>query len=218
MPVEAYPLHWPHGWPRTERRERANFGVRKSTSAGGYAYKHSLTVAEALKRLREQVRAFTRPGHPWRIPPDSVVISTNLRTRQDGLPYSSAREPDDPGVAVYFELDGDPHCLPCDQWDRVADNIAAIAKHLDAVRGIERWGVGDLRALFRGFQALPAPKGRDWRAVMGFGPDEPVSPTDVDARFRRLAAIHHPDRGGNVEQFQELQAAREAAREAVTCP
>jgi phenylpropionate dioxygenase-like ring-hydroxylating dioxygenase large terminal subunit len=33
--------------------------------------------------------------------------------------------------------------MPCDRYTRVADNIAAIAAHIDATRAIERHGVDD---------------------------------------------------------------------------
>ena len=29
----------------------------------------------------------------------NIVISSNVETRQDGLPYARSKEPDDPGVA-----------------------------------------------------------------------------------------------------------------------
>ncbi len=33
--------------------------------------------------------------------------------------------------------------------------------------------------------------------------------TDIRARYRRLAAVHHPDRGGEAEQFRRVQEAYE---------
>ena len=74
------------------------------------------------------------------------MISTNLKLRLDGLPRSDQATPADPGVAVYFELDGKTIVLACDKWNRVADNIYAIAKHVDALRGQDRWGVGTVEA------------------------------------------------------------------------
>jgi hypothetical protein len=104
------------------------------------------TVAQGVKRLDDELS---------RLDARNVVISTNLRVRLDSLPASGQREPDDPGVAVYFTLDGKRRCLPCDRWDRVADNMIAIAKFIDAMRGQLRWGVGDVGAIFEGFKALP---------------------------------------------------------------
>ncbi|NIV38132.1 MAG: J domain-containing protein, partial [Anaerolineae bacterium] len=167
MTVDAYPLHWPHWFPRTDpaHRQRARF------NRDG----RPLTIADARGRVLREIGAFTRPGHTYRIDPDQVVISTDVPVRQDGLPYSGRKPPEDSGVAVYFELDGEPHVLPCDTWDRVADNMAAIAAHLGAMRGMERWGVGDLRSHFAGFTALehnPDPDG-DWPYILGVSPTAP---------------------------------------------
>jgi len=50
-------------------------------------------------------------------------------------------------------------CLACDRWDKVQDNIYAIAMTIEPLRGIERWGSGSMvEQAFTGFFALPAPK------------------------------------------------------------
>lgn len=215
IPTSANPLQWPEGFERTRPglRERARFGRRDR------GYSQQLTVHQAIGRLMEEIRAFTRVGHDWRIDPDAVVISCDLRMRQDGLPYSSASEPEDSGVAIYLELDGEPHVFPCDRWDRVADNIAAVAAHLSAMRGIERWGVGDLRRAFAGFAALPPGTGESfgaatppwWQVLELSGPD--VSRHEIVGAHRRLRSRYHPDRAtGDAEQFQAVNVAFEQAR------
>lgn len=73
-----------------------------------------------------------------------LVISTNIELRRDGLPHAGRREPSDKGVAVYFDYRRRPICFACDRWDRIGDNIYAIAKTIDALRGIERWGSGSM--------------------------------------------------------------------------
>lgn len=221
--VSASPLSWPVSYKRAPagKRKRANFGQK----GDGYRMKR-LTVAQARNRLMSEISAMTRVGRDWRVDPNDVVVSTNLRTRQDGLPFSNAAEPDDPGVAVYFMLDGEPHCLPCDKWDRVADNIAAIAAHIGAMRGIERWGVGDLKAAFAGFKALPPSS--DVAQTYGIQDHESAavfiatasrlrvsvedvinSPEILRKAYRAAASRLHPDVGGNSETFAALQAARE---------
>jgi hypothetical protein len=35
-------------------------------------------------------------------------------------------------------------CLACDRWDKVQDNIYAIAMTIEPLRGIERWGSGSM--------------------------------------------------------------------------
>ena len=41
--------------------------------------------------------------------------------------------------------------------------------------------------------------------TLGVGKD--ASPDEIKKAFRRLAAQHHPDRGGDTKKFQEIQAA-----------
>lgn len=210
--ISAYPLTWPAGFPRTpaHERQRARFGSRHD----GYGNR-PLTVAAARSRLLEEIRRFTRAGHTWRIDPDDLIISTNVPVRLDGLPRSGAREDrDDPGVAVYLKLDGEDYCFPCDTWDRVADNIAAVAAHLGALRGIERWGVGDLRQAFTGWKALPetVDGGNSWREILGVEVDAGLE--DARLAFRRKRSKAHPDGGGDAQSFSEvLQAWSQAQME-----
>jgi hypothetical protein len=204
--TEAYPLHWPaHVKRRTPaQRIRAAFGKTKhvtSQSGGGWPKKERLTIADAVKRALAEL---DRLGARY------AVISSNVEIRQDGLPRSNRPEPDDPGVAVYFQLNGRPYCLPCDRYDRVADNIAAIAHHIDATRAIERYGVGTVEQAFQGFAGLPPPK--TWRQILGFNGGA-VTVEQVDERYRELARRHHPDAGGDHGLMAEINAARAAARE-----
>lgn len=199
MTTDAYPLHWPAGRPRRTPHQRR----RGTFSAGGVR----VSVADALRRLQNEL---DRLGA--RLP----IVSSNVELRLDGLPRSGQREPEDPGVCVYFQLGGKPHAMPCDTYDRVADNIAAVAEHIKATRAIDRYGVATVAEMFAGFQALPAPGARrPWREVMGFPPEATVTLDMVEARYRRLATTRHPDAGGSAEAMAELNAAREQAREAL---
>lgn len=109
--ITAYPLHWPAGWPRTPAVERSSgrFGTQQPGHVG------SITTHKAAERVRDQFKLFTRVGQPYRVPPETVIISTNIPTRRDGFPRSGFRDPEDPGVAVYFELDGRQRAIPCDR-------------------------------------------------------------------------------------------------------
>ncbi|MEQ9130771.1 MAG: J domain-containing protein [Salinisphaeraceae bacterium] len=216
MDMEAYPLQWPHdlGLPRTAPadREHGRFGKEARHLYG----RRKLTVAEARSRVIDEVKRLTGGGRDWRPDAATMVISTNIRTRADGLPYSNAREPDDPGVAVYFCLDGDWHCLPCDKWRRAADNLAAIAKTIEADRGKARWGVVDVRRAYK-FAALPSPEsagGTPWHVVLGCEPD--AAAAEVKQAYRRAAFRTHPDRpDGSAEGFDQVQRAWEQARRQV---
>ena len=136
------------------------------------------------------------------------VLSTNIQLRLDGAPYSDRAQPLDPGAAVYFELKGKPVSLACDKWNRVEDNIWAIVKHIESIRGQERWGVGSVEQAFRGYMALPAPgQSGDWWKTLGVPVNASLS--QVRDAYRTLALKHHPDRGGDVEMFRRVQQAWE---------
>lgn len=190
--IEAYPLQWPAAWPRTEYPQPAKFKTPFS-----YA-------RDQLYRELELLGA------------TNVVISSNMMIRQDGLLYAKQRLPDDRGVAVYFTLNGEQQCIPCDKWTQVHDNLQAIRLTVEALRGLERWGAKEMvAAAFKGFKALPSaiitpppdrPK-RDWWIVLGTTRD--ADPQTVKQAYRRAQATAHPDAGGSSEDFQEVQAAYE---------
>jgi hypothetical protein len=165
-----------------------------------------LSVADALGRLQDELD---------RIGARYPVVSSNLETRLDGLPRSGQPEPRDPGVAVYFDLKGEPHCLPCDTYQRVADNIAAVAKHIEATRAIERYGVANLREMFAGFTALPTPETaskRTWRQVFAWPDGLEADKGRVEVIYRALARERHPDvPGGSDAAMAELNAAKSDA-------
>lgn len=94
----------------------------------------------------------------------------------------------------------------------MADNLAAIAAHIESLRAQLRWGVVDARGAFAGFAALPPP-GEDWRQVLGYMPDERPTAEELEQRYLRLRSIQHPDKGGSASQFDRVQRAYAAARE-----
>jgi hypothetical protein len=208
IPAEAYPLTWPPGRPRTpaHQRARAKFHAQTRENVGGWnrVERKPISLAVAVDELMGELRrlGISHDGA-------NVVLSTNLRLRRDGLPYSDQRRPDDPGAAVYFRKDDRELCFACDRWDRVEDNIVAVAKTIEALRGIDRWGTGDMvQAAFTGFQAIAAaPARRAWWVVFGVEAHTPTA--DVEERYRELARQHHPDRGGNADAMVEVNNAWE---------
>ena len=206
--TQAYPLQWPHTRKRRDPAQRSYGAFGTMKSRGNWQSKERVTVAEALGRLQDELD---------RIGAKSYVLSTNLETRLDGLPRSGQREPADPGVALYFELNGEPHCLPCDTYLSVAQNIAAIAKHIEATRAIERYGVASLKEMFTGFAALPAPDQatkRTWRQVLGLAGAHMVDKAMIETAYRQLAKKSHPDHGGSDAAMAELNTAKvDALRE-----
>lgn len=182
--VDAYPLAWPIGWPRTKRRERARF-------------------AGTFGRIRDELMAeIGRLGGRY------PVVSTNVPLRRDGLPYANQAEPTDPGVAVYFERRGRSMVFACDKWNKVQDNLRSVQKTIEAIRGIERWGASEMmERAFQAFEALPSPKSC-WD-VLGITPG--ATHDMIEAAFKAQAKARHPDRGGSHAAMSELNAARDAA-------
>lgn len=180
MTVDAYPLTWPTGRPRTERwrREASNFET---------------TFARARDDVIHEVELLTntRHGYGGR---EATILSTNIALRRDGLPLAGQRQPDDPGVAVYFTYEKVPMSFACDRWTKVEDNLRAIAKTIDALRGIKRWGSGDmLKAAFTGFEALPAPGSgpTHWRAILACPEPMPSSADSLRDYYRRARGVAH---------------------------
>jgi hypothetical protein len=207
--AQQYPLSWPTGWKRTAYGLRRPAPFSKQVSRPGdngsvYKSKERLSVGDAMSRLVGELR---------RLSAQRAVISSNLRVREDGLPYANqAKQLDDPGVAVYFRLNGQPRVLACDRWSSVADNMAAIAGHIEAIRACERYGVGSLDQAFTGYAALPANTAAQWRDVFGFTSDQRVTWPEVENAFRTAARAAHPDAGGTHEQMARLTEAKGFAK------
>ena len=204
MTITAHPLTWPAGWPRGPGHKFGRFGTSRQSSGMAYRHKSAITVAEAVSRVRGELG---RMG----LRDDDVVISTNLALRLDGLPRSDQREPDDSGAAVYWtDRSGATRCMAIDRYTRVADNLAAIAATLDAMRAIERHGGAEiLDRAFTGFAALPSPPSGEWWKVLGI--ERAASRVQIDNAYLRKRSEHHPDRGGDAEAFQRVQRAYEEA-------
>lgn len=69
------------------------------------------------------------------------VISSSIPLLRNGQMQGSGKPVDgDHGVAVYFIWKNDQYVLACDTYQFIWDNLRAIEKSLDAIRGLERWG------------------------------------------------------------------------------
>lgn len=196
MTPTRYPLQWPVGWKRTPYRVGAKFSK----------YDKRLSVFDGVQRV---LRELERLG----VTEADVVISTNLQTRLDGMPRSDQAQPADPGVCVYWQRAKKPmQCMAIDRYDKVADNLAAVAATLEAMRAIERHGgAAILDRAFTGFTALPAPivagMARPWWEVLGVPRD--ASKDQVTTAYRLLASDAHPDKGGTAERMAEINRARD---------
>lgn len=171
----------------------------------------SITVAQAYKRAIGEVE---RLGGQY------PVLSSNLPQNRDGTPRSDSRPVDgEVGICLYFGLKGQPVALACDTYTDVAQNIAAVAAHLEATRAIERHGVATAAEALQAFMALPPPPDvkpkLPWWEVLGVVRDK-VDADEVRAMFKVKAMKAHPDRGGTADAMAELNVALEEALKEVS--
>lgn len=205
-----YPLQWPDGWPRTKSPDKPKF------------------IEGHFARVRDSIiRQLQRKGG------SHIVITSNLPTRADGLPYANARC-DEPAVAVYWVEKGQERVIACDRWRTVGYNLRAIDLTINAMRGVDRWGSATMvEKVFAGFAALPAGSGeehappppaspvvRSWREVFDVPGvfSEHMKSAEllafVKLRYRERIKDAHPDKGGDHAVAAELNAAlAEAERE-----
>jgi len=202
--IRKYPLSWPIGWKRADTRIRGRFVTAGNSVGNSRLESKRVSVETAMNRIFDQLR---RMG----VPNGEALISSNLELNSWGIPRAERSAPRDPGVAVYWELRGKPQCMAIDLYDRVADNLAAVAASLEALRAIERHGgAAIMERAFMGFAQLPGDRAKHWREVLGFG-GATATVAAIEDRYRELAKSAHPDHGGNPEKFREIVAARDAA-------
>lgn len=195
--MQAYPLTWPTDWPRTPSYAR---GAGPNQMPAG-------RIRQLLIRDLEMMGA------------QDVVVSSMVATRKDGLPYSGQREPDDPGVVLYFQRKGQDIAIPCDRWSTVGANLRAVGLQIESIRRIERWGTEQMMdRAFTGYAALPASAGesagpRAWHEVLQLSPD--ADQDIIKAAYRKLASKYHPDNSdtGDAARFAEVQRAYDEARQ-----
>jgi hypothetical protein len=183
--IESYPLQWPAGYPRTGW-PRGNYKFYPSTLLG-----ERQSLLEELRRMKAV----------------NIVISTNVPIKQDGNPYATYAKPADVGVAVYFSIDNKQMALCCDRWNTLEANLKALKMSVEAMRGLDRWGVSDiLNRAFMGFKALPEKAaGFPWWEVLGVS--RVCTKAEVIEGYKNKSKIHHPNVGGEPHKWQELQDA-----------
>lgn len=196
--IQRYPLQWPERWKRTNsfRRIKGCFRSKDSKQPG------TITVSQALNRIFVELQSLGVKN----VQNDSV-ISTNLQLRMDGLPRSDQAEPSDPGAAVYWLYKGERKSMAIDLYRRVADNLAAIAATLEAMRTIERHGGAEiLDRAFTGFAALPERASEtvaNWRMTLGFDPNSVVTLAEAEDAFNRRARAAGNDAGTLVSRKEK---------------
>jgi hypothetical protein len=195
---QRFPLQWPEGWARTRDFQRRHGRFARQGEHG----RRPITFAEARRRLNDEI---------VRLKAEKPVLSTNVELRLDGEPRGgrAATSAVDPGAVLYFTLKGQARCLASDSYTTVADNIAAIAAHIEAIRAIERYGIGTLDQAFAGYSPRLEPSTLEWWLVLGVSAGATVE--EIERAYLTKAKLHHPDRGGSEHQMSRLNEARDRA-------
>lgn len=193
----AFPLQWPQGRPR---EQYPRVGAFKSKANNGWM--EDVTFHQAMTRLVDQCELLKATD---------CILTSNIDLNRDGSP--KARQPlqRDYGAALYMRHNGKPIVLPCDSFVDVAQNVSAIAAHIQATRAIERYGVGTAEAMFTGFAALPSEKAEHWRTVLDIPANVIVTASMIQLLRRDLSKRWHPDAGGSPTMMAKINAACDAA-------
>lgn len=161
-----------------------------------------------------------------------AIIEADYRADQikaDGWPKASASQPRDPGIVLrVIESKYGPLTYPCDTFTRHEDNLRAIALTLDAQRMIDRYGVTRRGEQYQGWAQLPAHGtatltaeaaaailvaysngDADSSAAIAMRRALLGSPSLTQKAYRAAAIATHPDAGGDVKRFQDVQSARD---------
>lgn len=188
--MDKFPLQWPTGYARTKNRKKSAFKTSGNNAQEGLAHEVKLMGAHSL------------------------IVSTNIHVRNDGMIYSDGldRKIDDSGVAIYFKYKKQDIVMCCDQYLTVGENIHALAKSIEAIRGMERWGVSDfIERAFTGFTALPEgriynlPAIKAWYEILEIR--ENSSSDEIKNAYHQKSKTYHPDMGGSAELFNQLTIA-----------
>lgn len=186
-------LDWPDRFNRTPPEERTSY-------PGGFEVSRRRAIDDLLSDLES-----------WGANEVRLETGAQHQKRNPNRPYARAR-PDDPGVIVYFSRQGNQYAIACDKWDNLRDNIRAIGKYVAHKRMLPKYGITTAEAEFETARLPPGnpdaeaivtdPPSPPAHEVLGVSEDAPVDV--VRGAARALKARHHPDRGGDREQFKRV--------------
>lgn len=156
-----------------------------------------------------------------RIEAEDVTIYADVQPaeiRNDGW-LRGGSKPRSSGLILTFESPAGKVSMPCDTYQDWQDNLRAIALSLEALRAVDRYGVTKRHEQYRGFRALAAPPAQMTRETAAqmlstyTGAEYPATSLlrdrdQVKEAYRRAAAVHHPDRGGDRHTWEALNQAR----------
>jgi hypothetical protein len=190
--TQAYPLHWPLGFVRTKSPGNSQFRT---------------SYDSAMANVTDSLRRFSRESGKDIV---NLIVSSNVTMMKDS--------PTDGGVAVYFRWDNMDCCIAVDRYRLPRENLQAIHHVIEAERTkLRHGGLNIVRTSFRGFAALPPPKGPDGQLMAPWWDQlalpEGATLEQAEDAYRRMVKEHHPDRGGDAAKFNLATNAIRQARE-----
>lgn len=124
---------------------------------------------------------------------------------------------------IIFDRNGKRYTFACSKWEHPTDNLRATQLTIEYLyRALEAYGTdrnesvleATFDRLFLGFEAAPDDSAlllgdgnKQWWEILGVPQDAPRAAV-VNA-YKALAKVHHPDAGGNADDFKRLRKAYE---------
>lgn len=137
------------------------------------------------------------------------------QVRRDGKLYARVH-PDHPGVILSFDTKAGHFRYACDMFSHWHANLRAIALGLEALRKIERYGIGSGTEQYTGFLQLETAPSMTFDDALTLFADwnnesKPLLRQgwwERRAEFYRAASkATHPDTGGSVAAFDRMRTA-----------
>lgn len=184
------PLQWVSHIKRTKTREKSKF--------------KSHTVAKSCKLIKSQIKLMGG---------DDCLVTSNIPTNTTGFAtvklYGNSV---DTGVSIFFKLNGVQKVIQVDKYNDSNSNLYALAKSVEAMRDLDRWGgVQVMDGMFTGFAALPAPD-QVSASTMTFYFDGFTTKAAARPLYLDLCKRLHPDNGGSQPDFVEMKRQYEALK------
>lgn len=176
-------------------------------------------LGDTLQLLDSEIRHLTDTRTQRESAKLLIAIPAGDLWRLDGRPRAHAIA-EHPGIIFSLESKHGPLSYPCDTFTTWQDNLRAVAKALEALRMVDRYGVTKRGEQYRGFLAIEsaeAPAGfARWQDAEAFLM-EILGDADLDAMtpaasIRAAKRIAHPDTGGDAVTFQRVVLAEAKLR------
>lgn len=206
--------------------ERWNGPETVDRRLGKYVFRGT-TYSQTLELLDRELRMLKVKG-------DVVLMvdATERECRLDGQLRADARLATPRVMLAFDTLNHGPLKYQCDRFDPWQYNVRAIALGLEALRKVERYGIATRGEQYRGYTALPSgialgpstmsrrdaatlmvrTAGILWYGDIGVEScvDDLLNDTELllPDVWRFAVKVAHPDQGGDVEAFKNLQLAR----------